>query len=934
MNITQHTSTSSTRLALLSTLTLSLLIACGGDDAQTGKEWETKEEQDQSSVDMTQDSTDMDSVDSDQGDLFADMNAVTPQPAPPYPAAVETSAPTLTLQSGEQIEITCTLLDQYGEPIQDEAVLEDAALNSQATPEDVLHKYVTGEFEARQVGEARVGCRSRKLGLVDTTPEVITVIPGDAYRTVATVSERSITAGSSVDVTCRVYDMYGNLLPDADTTVTTDIMGDGILIEDHTISATRADQYSITCLSDAAPETVSASLEVVPSLPASLVIEKEPFQDVYGLGQVITIATRVTDMYNNVIPSAPVEYTSTPDGESFGLGRFRYFEEGTYNVLARVTGPTQDDIELSASTEILVNGVGPEIQCDSPIDGAQLLATPGGVVKFQGTLADVNGIQFVFVNGAPATLNPDGTFEADITTRYGINFVDITARDDFNVENSRTCAFQLSDNWTAPGSIASDAVMLKLRQPAIDDNARSGPISSLGDILHTILNSTGLTDTIDSAFRAMGPSGGGETKIYDDDCATRIIFCIRARVWYKHNSFKVNGNSTVNMDLIQDGLNLKTRINDIKVKVRVKAAGIIDTTGTVTIQYVDVDVDSNLQHQNNKPRITLRRVNSTSVGNVSTDFNGIDGWIVNLLVGLFQGTIGDMLKSQLESFINNEFNDTLDGLVNSLDVNSLGDTINIPKLDGTGDIPLNLNLDFSSTSATDARALFGLGLGFDGPVTKGINSRGAAIPAGALTIDPPTTKSAAVGVHITVVNQALHALWRGGFFDGTIGESTLGESVPEGTQVTLSTELPPMLILKGGPKADLHIGSMGLSVVYPGVFDEPIHVVLGATAKTSVQIVGENLEFTDIRLDEFYFSAPGISLDETTRDVLETFLKNLVQKIVDSSLNDALPALPIPSFTLPQDLSTYNLSGELKLYNLALDPTERHFRLDGDFGIR
>lgn len=921
-------------------LPMCALLACG-DDSKGGKKWDTDEDASMNPAD----SSDMDgSQDQDtvQGDMQEDMApdlGPTPGQAPPYPAAVETSVSTITLQSGETVQTTCTLLDQYGEPFEDEAVLMDAALRAQATPEDVLAKITgTQDFQAALVGTSRVACSSRKLGLVDTTPEIVTVTPGAPFRTVITLSDRTISAGSTATATCQVYDAHGNLVPDAAPSLSTDISGDGITISGNDLTITRADDYEVTCNAGAAPELGSAPLEVTPSLPASITIEKLPFQQVYGIGQVITIATYITDIYDNEITDAAVDFTSNPAGENFGQGRFRYFNEGTYTVLARVTGETQNDMELSASTQIIVNGTGPQISCDGPTDGEQLLLTPGQSVLFKGSLADTNGVQFVAVNGVPATLNPDGTFEASLTTRYGINFVDVTARDDFNAENSRTCAFQVSDNWTAPGALEPDALMLKLRQPAVDDYARSGPLSSLGDLLYTVLNSQGLIDTLDTTLRTAGPvENGNTTKLYSDSCATRILgICVAVHIWYFHDSLNVVGPSPTSLTLLQDGLNLTARINTIKIGTRLRAAGIFDTNGTVTVDYIDMDLDSNLLYQNGRPRVTLRQVNSTSVGNVSSNYSGIDGFFVNILISLFQGTVAGLLQDQLESFINDEFNATLDNLVNSLDVNSLGTTINIPKLDQSGDIPLQFNVNFSSLTATAARALFGLGASFDGPVTKGINSRGAAIPAGTAYLDPTTNKSAAVAVHVSIINQVLHALWRGGFFDGTIGQQTLGESVPQGTQVTLATGMPPMLVMKGGTKADLHIGAMSLAVIYPGVFDEPLQVTLGATARTSLKLVGESIEFGNIILDEFYFSAPGVSLDETTRDVLENFLKNLVQKIVNTSLNDALPALPIPSFTLPATLSTYGFppNADLGLYNPTLDASERHFVLDGDFGLR
>ena len=929
------------RLALAPLLVLSLVLpACGGgcgDDAEGAKQWETDEDLGERA----------DFGDVDQGRLDQSVDLDDPDSntlrAPSIPVSVETRLSAVTVASGQTITVTCELLDQYGERLDDGDLLGEANLRALATPDDVLLVRAGAPsegalLEGALVGEARVTCSSGPFGLIDETPERVTVTPGAPYRTVATLSRRSAPAGEPVTARCEVYDIHGNLVPDAVATLVSDTTGSGISLSGDQVTITRAADYQLSCQVGGEPERVSAPLEIVAALPAALVLERDPLQQVYGIGQVVTILTYVTDRYDNPIANAPTELFSVPDGERFGPTRVRYVEEGVYVVTVSVTGPTHEGRVLSASTEVIVNGLGPEIECLGPTDGEQVDAAPGSTVMFQGLLNDVNGVQQVWVNGAPTIVEADGSFKAPVTTRYGINFVDVTARDDFNVENSRTCAFQLSDRWTPPGQLEDDALMLKLKQPAIDDIARVGAISSLADLLHVVLNSQGLADTLDTTLIGAGPvENGNTTKLLDDSCATRIIFCIRARVWYVHDSLLIEGPNTTSLTLLQDGLQLAARVEKIKLDVRVRAAGIIDTTGEVEISFLNVDLTSNMLYENGAPRVTLRQINDAQVGQVTTDFNGIDGWIVNLLVGLFQGTVGDLLTSQLESFVNQQFNGILDDLVSSLDVNAIGATLQIQKLDGSGPIPLSFNVNFSGLTATAQRALFGLGASFDGPVNKGLSSLGAAIPSGSVYLDPIVTQPVGAAIHVTIINQVLHALWRAGFFDGTIGAETLGENVPPGAEVTLSTNMPPMLVLKSGTKADLHLGAMSLAVIYPGVFDEPLRVNLGATAKTSVALAGEELSFSNIQIDEFYFSAPGVSLDESTRDLLETFLKTLVQRLVDTSLNDALPALPIPSFTLPASLTSYGLpaGAELGLSNPALDGNGgRHFLLQGELGVR
>jgi hypothetical protein len=61
----------------------------------------------------------------------------------------------------------------------------------------------------------------------------------------------------------------------------------------------------------------------------------------------------------------------------------------------------------------------------------------------------------------------------------------------------------------------------------------------------------------------------------------------------------------------------------------------------------------------------------------------------------------------------------------------------------------------------------------------------------------------------------------------------------------------------------------------------------------------------------------------------------VLQNVIDTSLNNALPALPIPSFTIPASMGTYGLpvGSDLGIVSPALGGTTRHFVLKGAFGL-
>ena len=66
----------------------------------------------------------------------------------------------------------------------------------------------------------------------------------------------------------------------------------------------------------------------------------------------------------------------------------------------------------------------------------------------------------------------------------------------------------------------------------------------------------------------------------------------------------------------------------------------------------------------------------------------------------------------MRDFITDSFDDVIDGVVSSLDINTLGSTLAIPALDGSGDIGTRFNLRFSRMDITNNRMAVGVGTRF------------------------------------------------------------------------------------------------------------------------------------------------------------------------------------------------------------------------------
>lgn len=840
------------------------------------------------------------------------------------PVGAETIAPTEVF-AGDTITPTCLLLNAEGETFAPPPGITPVLRWVPAASVDVMG---AGAL-AMIAGDVEVSCTFPSLLVTDETPAVVHIRPGFPARVETTVDPRSVPAGRGVAATCTVWDDYGNLVEGAEATLSV-LPTDGTTIEGLGATFTRSGRYEVACNVAGAMGNV-VGIEVTPGLPYDLVLARVPNEPVYGIGDVIQVRSIVSDRYGNEVPEADVVLSSDPV-ESARLGDgFRYAADGHYRVTGRVSSLTDEGRLVTASTEIVINGTGPTIRCEEPLDGSMLVGTPGTPLTVRGSVDDTSGTRSVRVNGTEAVLSSDGFWNASITPLFGMNFIDVVAVDDGGIENSRTCSFILADRYAPENDVLGDTVMLDLTQEAIDDTSRSDGLDSLNDILYTVINSAGLRNTLHSSLLASNP-----IKPSSCDVDTFLGCAIRTEIRYLDS--RIDGPHTTSLTLVPDGLRARVNMRGLHVQLRVngRAAGIgFDTTGWVNIDSVDVDVTFDVGLAGGRPRINVRPGTvSVSVGRISTDFSGLAGGVIDIVVSVANGTVRDALSGVVRDFVTNNFNSVLDGLVSSLDVSTFGASFDVPRLDGSGTIPLSFGLAFSSLSADPARLLFGIGTRMSATPAHARPSLGIPLPLAPVRIDPTTSRPVVVAVHTAMLNQAIHALWRGGLLDADIGEGGLG-GLPAGVSLDIRGGLPPVARVVASNQVELAIGALHMNITYPGLFDD-LDVTLGARATTSTTLAGDDLMFGAVTITELHFSTGSVTLSGPTRDLIEDLLRTLVQRIVDTSLNDALPAIPIPSFSLPASVATFGLpaGAEMGITGPALTLEGHHIMLRGGFGMR
>jgi len=844
---------------------------------------------------------------------------------------LETHAPAV-VTAGDAITVSCTLLENG---------IESTVTGEITVMDEASVARTGGLIVARTAGTVYVACTLPDRGLVDVTPVAVEIVAGAPANVVTTITPNPVTAGNSVTATCEVYDAYGNLVEGTSPTLQLSPTDSANTISGLMAEMIRAGHYTGRC---DLPGTTSnnAAFDVVPNLPATLLISKLPDLPVYAIGNTVEIQHVVADRYGNEITNPDVTTTSAP---ITGVGptlqidpiTFQYNGEGLYRATAVVNPPTDNNVTLSASTDILVNSRGPAITCAG--DATMINMTPGGTLTVSGTASDVNGVASLTVNGTAVTLSSTGTWSTTVTTRWGMNFVDVSATDTFGEPTTKVCTYLISNRYAAPASPIPDTVSLKLTQAAVDDMDRSGALDSFGDILHTIVNSQGLKDAVHNQLLAQNPL----KPMSCDSQSCTFLGCVcwyRSEVTYISSVF--NGPHTVSLTLVNGGLYAVARFDNLAVKLRVRGdvLGVgYDTTGWVYVQYVQVALTLDTAIANGLPRITVRPGSvSTSVGAISTDFSGVDGWIIdNIVVPLAQGSLKSMLANVITGYVQNNFNAALDGLMSNLSIATLGTTFNVPRIDGTGTVAMAFAVAFSSLNTTAARMLFGIATRFTTTAANAYPSLGVPLPPGTTNLTDPSVTSpvnTAVGAHVGIFEHALHALWRANYFAATLTGTQLGGNLPAGVALVITTRLPPVANILSNGTVQLQVGAMDIEITHP---DLPAGLIVrfGADAHASVTLVGNDLVFGNVVVDTVHVSTDVVNLSASQQQSLQTALQLLAQQLVAQSLNNSLPAIPIPSFTIPASLSVYGLPAgrRIGLNSPALSVAPQWFTLRGQFGL-
>ncbi len=840
-------------------------------------------------------------------------------PSPRRIVALETHAP-VEVRAGQTFLPECLAVDDLGEA----ALLPRDQFQVRFSPDAAALAGPDGSVLAQKATALQVWCQSSALALIDQRPATVRVVPGEPALAETLLDTYALQAGDTLGVLCRAYDAYLNPV---DVTPGLRVLpSDGGQPADQGFTFTRTGVYEVGCeVAGAEPHVVA--IEVRAGAPVALKVARVPEQEVYALGAIVQIAARAVDVYDNPVPSARVALRSEPSAGAVGESRLRFEREGTFTVIATLV----DDPTISDRTQVTVNGLGPNIVCGvgngGLRDGAMVRIPASKQLVFDGSVSDANGVRSVKINGTPVSVGANGRLSLSLPVRFGMNFVDIVAVDRFGAESTRVCSFLASTQFHPPQDLLAGAVTLALGQAALDDNDPKGEIDSLNDLLHTALNSRALRDALHNELLNANP-------VKPRSCDQKVLGVCVFRTEINYLDSELRGPNSTQLTLIPNGIHARVVLNDVRLKLRVD--GTLSSTGWAKFARITVDVDFDARLVSGRPSIQVRRESvNVAVDGIDTDFGGVSGFFLDIVLSIAKGTLRDAVRNLVSSWVRDNFNQILDGVIGGLDISSLGSRFSVPSLDGSKKIEVAFGLGFSSLDVTAQRMRFGIGTRFSSTTALGVASLGVAIPDGGTLRERDGTTPAELSVQVAVFNQALHALWRAGLFEGNLAGALGAGKAVDGLQIVVSAQLPPVAHLRTDGMTELGLGALRLSLVYPGIWDDPIVLSLGARATMQAQLSGEDLRFSNLVVQELVFSSESTPLDSESREVLTDVLLSLVQSLVARALNDAIPALPIPSFTLPSSLTAFGLpaGARLGLKDRVLVTRPPHFVLRSGFGI-
>jgi len=653
-------------------------------------------------------------------------------------------------------------------------------------------------------------------------------------------------------------------------------------------------------------------------VPFGITVSISPPRADYALNQAVRVNAVVTDVDGNEI-DIPVSFRAEPEaaatpGDTPGL--FTLVQEGYVDLYGCTDDPGPTLEPVCDFARILVDQGSPTLVVTSPLPGAELGGDGATAIVVEGSVTDSRDVT-VYVNGAPTEVDELGAFRAEVTPRFGVNHLDISASD----EITDVARVQMDVLWAeryAPATVGEtptvvlpDGITLQLGQGFFDDGVAldtsiEPPMTNdLADVLELVLRNVD--------FRGFLPDP------VVDSAPTLFLRVTETRI----------RDLDVSLDVIDGGAELFVRIGALEA----------DTAGQLQYESTMLSLGGGLEASLSAyARLLISKDGpeaplEASIEDLTIAIEGIEGRFdsaeANAVLRLAEGLLRTTLERELADAFGSTLLDAIPAVLTdalgSIDTALQDQTIPID----TGIFPaVTLNLDGRLASLTTQhrrwmRAPLQLTVSTDATAAHP-TSRGAA---DMIALADPLFRGRPVqaGIKVGLLNGLLHTLWNSGMLD--IDATTL---LPEGVagavmRAELSGKLPPVirpargdepydLVLALG-QAELLLEALGDTTTYAMTLEA------GVNANVTAGVV-------TLEIAEEPFVRTWIIESTSERPLIdENALRGLVLDELWPSLRDAVAgglALELPALSI----------GELGEIAPALAGFELEFELADELDVR
>lgn len=556
-------------------------------------------------------------------------------------------------------------------------------------------------------------------------------------------------------------------------------------------------------------------------------------------------------------------------------------------------------------TVIPSNACRPTIDVVYPPRGATIAGNMGtkSITVNGSVYSDAGAITAFSINDVEVPLPPNGIFSVEVPVQVGGNTLVMKATDALGTPRQRVQAFLWSDGYLKPTEPLTDAVAPGLgiwfSQNAIDDGDTSLPPNDLATIFKLVLDQFDISALLGGGSGPIANQGG--FKIYLDTLTY--------------------GGTSIDLQAVDGGLSINASINSIDGKLIFDCTNFLcqlaggDSSGGLTVDSVSINALILLS-------ATADGQLDVQLTDVSTQFDGINiysnnGW-TNFLLSIIEGAIIGGVVGDLQNELNGQLNDLLAPLLGeALGALAFNLALDLPKLDGSGEIAIALATNFQAADFQDAdpgpqggalTQKAGAYTDATEPpyVNFGIPKRsGCGLAPQTLAI--PKQGALELVLSDDLLNHILYAAWRGGLLEFDVPTSLLGDF--DLTQfgisdldLTLSGLLAPTAS-DCGPDGQLlvHIGDARIDASL-SLFGQPLTLVVWASFSAALELTATDGSL-GINITGISNLDTEVNVDQDSLIGSETVIKQLIEEQLVGGLLEllgggALGTIPLPAIDL------------------------------------